>query len=284
MPQDMQTLQGLLDTVLEFAVAYGFQIAGAVFILLIGLKVAVWVGAKAQSLCEAKNLDVTLSGFIGNVVRLVVIAFVIIITLGNFGITIAPLIALAGAAAFGATFAIQGPLANYGAGLSIIMTRPFIVGNTITVRGASGVVETISLAATVLRGEDGERITVPNKQVVGEIIINSDTNRIVETNLCIGLDADPDDAINVIRQAVTGSLGDTDAPPPQAGIHDFSYGGVVIGIRYWAPSQKYFETRYAVNAAVYRALAKANIKLIPLAHPAIITDAIPDAAPPPSTD
>jgi small conductance mechanosensitive channel len=283
MPQDMQTLQGLIDVVLEFAVAYGFQIVGAVFILLIGLKVAVWVGGKVQSLCEAKNLDVTLSGFIGNVVRLVVIAFVIIITLGNFGITIAPLIALAGATAFGATFAIQGPLSNYGAGLSIILTRPFIVGNTVTVRGASGVVESITLAATVLRGEDGERITVPNKQVVGEIIVNSDTNRIVETNLCIGLDADPDDAIAVIRQAVSDSLDET-AAPPQAGIHDFSYGGVVIGMRYWAPSQKYFETRYAVNAAVYRALAKAKIKLIPLAHPAIITDALPDTAPPPTTD
>jgi small conductance mechanosensitive channel len=284
MPQDMETIQGLIDAVLEFAVAYGFQIFGAVLILLVGLKVAVWTGGKTQRLCEARNLDVTLSGFIGNLVRLVVIAFVIIITLGNFGITIAPLIALAGATAFGATFAIQGPLSNYGAGLSIILTRPFVVGNTVTMHGASGVVESVSLAATVLRGEDGERITVPNKQIVGEIIVNSDTNRIVETNLCIGLDSDPDDAIAIIQRAVSDCLGDTGAPTAQAGIHDFSYGGVVIGMRYWAPSQKYFETRYAVNAAIYRALAKAEIKLIPLAHPAIITDALPDSAAPPPSD
>lgn len=59
-------------------------------------------------------MGVTLAGFIGNVVRLVVIAF--IVTLKKFGITIAPLIALAGAVAFGATFAIQGSLSNYGAG------------------------------------------------------------------------------------------------------------------------------------------------------------------------
>jgi small conductance mechanosensitive channel len=63
---------------------------------------------------QNQNMGVTLAGFIGNVVRLVVIAF--IVTLKKFGITIAPLIALAGAAAFGATFAIQGPLSNYGAG------------------------------------------------------------------------------------------------------------------------------------------------------------------------
>lgn len=280
MTQEMESVQRLLDALIEFSVAYGFQIFGAVLILLIGLKLAGWVGGKTQALCEAKGLDITLSGFIGNVVRLLVIAVVIIITLGNFGITIAPFIALAGAMAFGATFAIQGPLANYGAGLVIILTRPFVVGDTITVRGASGVVELITLSNTVLRGEDGEKITVPNKQVVGEIIVNSDESRIVETSLCIDLKTDPDAAIEVIRSALLDSLGEAPAATAQIGIHDFSYGGVVLGIRYWAESRKYFETRYSVNAAIYRALAKAGIKLVPLAHPAIITDAAPDPASP----
>jgi small conductance mechanosensitive channel len=58
-----------------------------------------------------QNMGVTLAVLIGNVVRLVVIAF-IIITLENFGITIA----LVGAPALGATLAIQGPLSNYSAG------------------------------------------------------------------------------------------------------------------------------------------------------------------------
>ncbi|MFT6581166.1 MAG: mechanosensitive ion channel family protein [Alphaproteobacteria bacterium] len=280
MNQELEAIQGLVDAAIQFAVAYGFQIVGGVIVLLIGLKVAVWLGGKVEQLCLGKNIDVTLSGFVGNVVRILVVVIVIIITLGNFGITIAPFIALAGAAAFGATFAIQGPLANYGAGLVIILTRPFVVGNTVTVRGASGVVELVSLSNTVLRGEDGEKITVPNKQVVGEIIVNSDESRIVETSLCINLDTDPEDAIQVIRDAVSQSLGAEGGASAQIGIHDFSYGGVVIGMRYWAESSKYFETRYAVNATIYRALAKAGIKLVPLAHPAIITDAPSDPSAP----
>ncbi len=114
MEQEMEALTRLVDTLIEFAVTYGFQILGALVFLAIGLKVAGWLGGRTLHLCEGKGMDVTLSRFVGNIVKIVLVGFVAIITLGNFGITIAPLIALAGAAAFGATFAIQGPLSNYG--------------------------------------------------------------------------------------------------------------------------------------------------------------------------
>ena len=168
MENELETLTKLVDKGIEFGVAYGFQILGALVFLVIGLKVGGWLGTRVAMLCEKRELDVTLSRFVGNVVKIVILIFVIMATLGNFGITIAPLIALAGATAFGATFALQGPLSNYGAGLAIILTRPFVVGNTIKIQDVSGVVEEVTLAATVLRGEDRETITVPNKEVVGQ--------------------------------------------------------------------------------------------------------------------
>ena len=165
----LETVTRLIDALVEFAVTYGFQIVGALLFLFIGLKVASWSGTKIAKVAGARDVDQTLARFIGNIVKLVVLVFVVIITLGNFGISIAPLIALAGASAFGATLAIQGPLSNYGAGLSIILARPFIVGNTITLGGTSGVVENITLSTTILVGEDGERITIPNKEIVGQV-------------------------------------------------------------------------------------------------------------------
>jgi small conductance mechanosensitive channel len=197
------------------------------------------------------------------VVKLVVIVFVAIITLGNFGISTAPLIALAGASAFGATMAIQGPLSNYGAGLSIILSRPFAVGDTITVKNVSGTVEEITLAATVLVGEDGERITVPNKEIVGEVIVNSHEHRVVETRIAIAATADAERAIAVLGQVLDASAEVGDEPKPQIGIHDFTYGGVVVGLRYWVPGRQYFQTRYRVNAAVMRALDDAGVGLLP---------------------
>ncbi len=260
--QNVELLTSLADTVIDFVVQYGFQILGALIVLVIGLKIAGWLGGKAERMALAKDVDITLSKFLGNVVKVLLVVMVIIITLGNFGITIAPLIALAGASAFGATVAIQGPLSNYGAGLAIILGRPFVVGNTITVRNVSGVVDEVALAATTLVGEDGERITIPNKQIVGEILVNSEARRVIETRLCIAEDKDPTRAIEIVRKALDEFPELSEGAPPQVGVHDFTYGGVIIGARYWVPSMKYFNTRYRVNEAVLRALDDAGITLM----------------------
>ena len=271
MEREIETVNKLIATVTEFAVAYGFQILGALFFLVVGLKLAAWCGGRVASLADARTLDTTLSRFIGNVVRVLLIGFVVVITLGNFGISIAPLIALAGASAFGATIAMQGPLSNYGAGLSIVLGRPFVVGNTITLKSkrASGVVETIGLAATQLVGEDGERITIPNKEIVGQVIVNSDNKRIVETQIHVPIDTDVERAVEALRRAVGSRRDVATETAPQIGVHDFAYGAIVLGIRYWVPSRSYHQTRYAVNSDLLAALRGANIPMLPTAGVAV---------------
>jgi len=259
--ENLKQFSELLDFVVEFSVKYGFQILGAVVVLVVGLKVASMIGGRVTRLCEAKNIDVTLSRFIGNVVKIVLIVVVVIITLGNFGIEIAPFIALAGASAFGATLALQGPLSNYGAGLSIILSRPFVVGDTINVQGVSGVVHEITLAQTILYGEDNEKISVPNKEVVGQVIVNSKQRRVVQTKVLIADESRAVEAIDIISKALIGQDDDFAESPPLVGIHDFTYGGVVIGVRYWVPSEKYFASRYAANRTIFDSLRKAGIDL-----------------------
>ncbi|MDJ0686253.1 MAG: mechanosensitive ion channel family protein [Alphaproteobacteria bacterium] len=264
MEENIEAVSSLIDTLIAFAVEYGFQLLGALVVLLIGLKAASFFARKTTALCEKKGLDVTLSRFIGNVVKIVLIAIVVIITLGNFGIEISPFIALAGASAFGATIALQGPLSNYGAGLSIILTRPFVVGNTINVQGVSGVVTEVTLAQTVLEGEDGERITVPNKEVVGQVIVNSKRRRVVQTKLYAQSSDEAARIITLVKQVLAG-VPDLVAEAEGGreslvGVHDFSYGGVIVGVRYWVASEKYFATRYAVNEALLSALGEAGIE------------------------
>lgn len=266
---ELEAVTKLVDTLVEFSVQYGFQILGALVFLFIGLKLANWAGRKVSVLAEARNIDMTLARFIGNVVKIVVVVFVAIITLGNFGISIAPLIALAGATAFGATMALQGPLSNYGAGLSIVLSRPFAVGDTITVKNVSGTVDDIKLAATVLIGEDRERITIPNKEIVGEIIVNSNENRIIETRIAIGFSEDSERAIDALRAVLQNSKDVVDEPKALVGIHDFTYGGVVLGLRFWVPGLQYYQTRYSVNEALFKALRDAGVSLQPTSVQAI---------------
>ena len=239
--QQVETVARWIDSLIEFGITYGFQILGALVFLFIGLKVANWAGGRVAKILDAKDVDPTLGRFLGNVIKVVMVIFLIIITLGNFGISIAPLIALAGAMAFGATVAMQGPLSNYGAGLSIILARPFAVGDTITInRDTSGMVKDITLSHTILAGEDGEKITIPNKEIVGRVIVNSRKFRVVQGKICIAEGEDSERAVAALRNA----LGDIEnlkgGPAPLVGIHDFTYGGIVIGLRFWVPSEKYF--------------------------------------------
>jgi small conductance mechanosensitive channel len=263
MEQPIATVSKFLDTVIQFAVTYGFQVLGAVVFLAIGLKLSVWAGQKLAALMIARKVDASLARFLGTVAKVVMIGFVVIITLGNFGISIAPLIALAGASAFGATVALQGPLSNYGAGLSIILGRPFVVGNTITIKNVSGIVEQVTLANTVLVGEDGERIRVPNKEIVGQVIVNSRENRIVELTIPIGFGENVERAVAVLREILTGLPNVAAEPPPQVGIHDFVHGGVLLGVRFWVPARHYFQTRYAANDAFLKAMRANGIALLP---------------------
>ncbi len=269
MNEELKAVEALLEKLIEFSVAYGFQLLGAVIVLLIGLKIASWIGGKVSGLCLKKELDQTLSLFIGNIVKIVIIAFVIIITLGNFGISTAPLIALAGASAFGATLALQGPLSNYGAGLSIILARPFTVGDTIIVKGGSGVVHEVKLAHTQLIGEDKELITIPNKSIVGEVITNSHSSTIVETRIPVPHTEDIDKAIAILGKVMETDPDVPKSPSPQVGVHDFTYGGVIIGLRYWVPSQQYFQKRYRINTALLSALKHENITLLAMRDAAL---------------
>ena len=262
MEPQLQMVNTVIDVASEFAIAYGLQMIGALVILLIGLKVAGFLGRRVTRLCEIRKLDITLARFAGNMVKILLVVIVVIITLSNFGIDIAPLVALGGAAAFGISFAVQGPMANYGAGLVIILTRPFLVGDTVLVQGVSGVVDEVTLAHTVLIGEDLEKITIPNRKIVGEILINSDAHRIVESQIVIAADSDPDQAIAAIVAALENVAELTEEGSPQVGIHDFSFGGIILGLRYWVPSSRYYQTRYAVNQAAHAALKDAGIKLL----------------------
>lgn len=261
MNQPIASLSTIAERAITYLVDYSFQVVGATIILVVGFFLGNWVAVAVAKLCEKQGLDITLRHFLSSLAKIVVIAFAVIMALSKFGITIAPFIAAIGAAAFGATYALQGPLSNYGAGLAIILGRTFVVGDTITVAGVFGVVEEVTLAHTTLLTEDGVRITVPNKHIVGEILHNSGESRIVESSVGIGYDADPAKAIGVITQALSDFPQVKSGPAPQIGIDDFRDSSVAIGYRYWAPTRRYIETMHAVNLAVYQALGRAGITI-----------------------
>lgn len=261
MNEEFEQMAEVYQLVTTFLVTYSFQIIGAIIILLIGLIIARKIHNLILALCQKKGLDITLSRFIASSMRLLIVAMVGIIALNKVGISVTPLIAAIGAIGLGAGLAVQGLLSNYGAGLNIILTRPFVLGDTIQVEGVKGIVEEIHLAYTILSDEDDVRIMVPNKHIIGEIIHNSQGDSLQALTVGIAYDSDPKSAIEVIQKALSDIPGLSIERPALIGIDSFGDSSIDIGIRLWVKTERLYECRYAANMAIHEALELAGIEI-----------------------
>ncbi|MBA4501702.1 mechanosensitive ion channel family protein [Marinobacterium marinum] len=260
--QELIQFQEVYTMVVEFFVNYSFQILGALIILLLGLWVAAKVSKWSLALMQRHNLDITLSRFIASCVRILVIAMVAIVALGKVGISVTPLIAMIGAVGLGAGLAIQGLLSNYSAGLTIVLTRPYVVGDTIQVQGVSGQVKEVHLSHTLLTNEDGVDISIPNKHVVGEIIHNSHAYTLAEVSIDIAYSASPEQACERLKSALV-AFGDEvcQEPAAQVGIEGFGENGITLGVRIWLPTERYYDLLYRINMALFNELKDAGIEI-----------------------
>jgi small conductance mechanosensitive channel len=259
--EETQQLETIYRLIVEFFVNYSFQFFGALLVLAVGIFIASRVAKFVRGICERKELDHTLSNFLANISKLVIVAMVSIVALGKIGISIGPFVAAVGALSLGAGLAVQGLLSNYGAGLAIIVTRPFVIGDTISVQGVSGVVAAVGLATTLLADEDGVEITIPNRHIVGEILHNSHAVSLVELGVGIRYDSDPQAAIDAIQSALETMAEICGDRIPVVGIDRFGDNSIDLGIRFWGPTQKLFQLRYRANSLIHAALAEANITI-----------------------
>ncbi len=104
--------------------------------------------------------------------KIVTIILAIIITLDNFGFDVITLIAGLGIGGLALAFAAQKTIADVFGGLNILISRPFILGDTIEVSNTIGTVEEISLRHTKIRNLDKRLVILPNSTVSESVIIN----------------------------------------------------------------------------------------------------------------
>ena len=258
---EIQQVEKYYNLIMEYLVTYSMQILGAILILFIGLWIAQKVSNMVAGLMQRHNIDITLTNFVSNVIKVLLIIMFLVIALGKIGISVTPFVAAIGAASLGAGLAMQGMLSNYGAGLAIIATRPFVVGDTIEVKGVSGQVKTIELGHTILINEEKVEITIPNKHIVGEIIHNSFSYSLVKGEIDIAYDANADLAIELIEKVLDDHELVSDSPHAQVGIERFAESGVTLSYRFWVPTTKIIETKLAVNRNVFKAIQGADIEI-----------------------
>lgn len=261
MKEDLEKASKYYDMVIEFFINYSMQIVGAIIILVLGVVVSRYLHRFVLKILLKHKFDETLSQFVASFLRALIIVMVGILALGKLGISIGPFIAAVGALSLTAGLALQGSVSNFAAGIVLIATKPFKMGDTITVHGVYGEVLEIKLAYTLLVNEDKEAITIPNKYMIGDVLVNSFAFRVVEGNIGIAYDADAHSAIAIIKKVLATREELDVANEAIVGIENFGDFSINLAYRYWAPTKSYFKTQYDVNLQLIVALQAANIEI-----------------------
>lgn len=258
---EIDQVSHIYNIIVDFFTNYSFQLIGAFIIFIVGYIIAGKIAAVVLRLCERHNLDVTLSRFLANTSKMLIVVLITVVSLGKLGISVTPFIAAIGAVSLGAGLALQGLLANYAAGFNIILIRPFVVGDTITVQGVKGQVKEVLLAYTILSNEDNVEITIPNKHIVGEVLHNSKNDSLLELSVGIAYSENPLAVIELIEKKLTSLDIVSETRQPQLGIEAFADSAITIGIRLWTPTANLYAAKYKAYKEIYLTLEQANITI-----------------------
>jgi small conductance mechanosensitive channel len=238
------------ETIVDFVIRYGFQIVGAIIILIIGAVIARWLGRIVATWLDKHNLEPPIKLLLVRFVRLIVMALAVVLALDKFGVQITPLIAGIGVAGVGIGLAAQGVLGNLLAGFTIIFTKPFRVGEYIELLGVYGQVKTIELFSTTLTHTDMSRVVIPNRKIVGEILHNYGTIRQLNLNVGIGYGADLNQALAIVHDILNTNSRVLKDPKPVVGIEALADSSVTIGVRPWVPVPDFPAAQLEVYQAI----------------------------------
>ena len=202
MTNELASLQYAKQKAIDIGIEYGPRIIVAAMIMVVGIFVARWVTGLFKRWFGKMELEPPVRELLLRLVRVFVLLVFLLLALQNLKFELTPIIAGVGVAGAGIAFAMQGVLGNLFAGLTIIFTKPFRVGEYVSMVGVEGRVEAIELFNTKLSHPDLSRIIVPNRKIVGEILHNY--GKIRQIDVVVGVAYNTD--LNAALAAVTDVL------------------------------------------------------------------------------
>jgi len=246
---DWAALWGQVQTV---GMAFGIKLVVAILIFFIGRMVARLITRGLHNLMQSQDVDKILETFVANLAYWTMMTFVIIATISQVGIQTTSLIAIMGAAGLAVGLALQGSLANFAAGVLIVLFRPYRVGDWVEAAGISGSVEQVQILTTMLKTGDNKMIIVPNGQIMSSIITNYSANDTRRVDLIVGVAYDDD--LDKVRSTIR-SLIDADArilkdPECLIAVAELADSSVNFTIRPWVKTADYWAVKFELTEAI----------------------------------
>lgn len=261
MGDQFQSLDQVKASAIDMVIKFGPKLVVAIIILVAGYTVGRWVGAMLDRLLLRFKLEMPIRSLLVRVAQLVVIGLFAIMALQNLGVELLPLVAGLGVAGAGVALAMQGILGNVAAGLTIIFTQPFHVGDYLSIADEEGEVLDISLFSTTLGHTDRSKVLIPNRKIVGEILHNYGKIRQLDLKVGVAYGTDMDMALRVIDEILRANPRVLQEPVPVFGVQRLADFNVAISINPWVSVSDYVAAGNELNKTILETFRVRNIDI-----------------------
>ncbi len=238
------------DRIITYLIENSGKLIGAVAIVVIGVFVSRAVVKLVLRALQKFEMEPPLRSLVARLVKLLVVGLAVVMALGTAGANIAALVAGIGVAGVGVGLAMQGMLSNIVAGVSIIFTKPFRVGEYIELLGVQGQVDMVELFSTKLRHPDRSIIVIPNRKIIGEILHNYGTVRQLDLSVSVAYDTDLTTAIGIVRDVLNQNPRVLKTPEAAVGVMTLADSGVHLAVKPWVKVPDYGPAGAELNQSI----------------------------------
>ena len=259
MGEQFQSLDQVKASAIDMAVKFGPKLVVAGLILFAGYVAARWAGNVVSRLLARFKLEPPVRALLERVAQVLVFGLFAIMAMQNLGVELLPLVAGLGVAGAGMALALQGVLGNVAAGLTIIFTQPFHVGDYISIADEEGEVLDINLFSTTLGHTDRSKVIIPNRKIVGEILHNCGQIRRLAVTVGIAYGSDVDVALRLIHDILSSNPRILQTPAPVVGVAKLADSSVSLNINPWVAVPDFEAATSEVNKAVLKIFRDQNV-------------------------
>jgi len=261
MGDQLEMLNLAKEKLVEMSASFIPMLIKASLILIVGYFVTRWLTRILQRWLGRLEMEPPVRQLLLRVSWLVAMGAFVVLALTNLGVDLLPVVAGLGVAGAGIAFAMQGVLGNLFAGLTIIFTKPFRVGEYVSMIGVEGRVEDVKLFNTVLSHPDRSRIMVPNRKIVGEILHNYGGIRQLDVVVGVAYDTDLNAALTAIRDILEQNPRALKEPAPIIRVAVLADSSINLAIKPWVNVPDFGLATGEINQAVVEAFRTRDISI-----------------------
>ncbi|WP_172677152.1 mechanosensitive ion channel family protein [Salidesulfovibrio brasiliensis] len=255
-------LQQVFSAGTQWLTQNGLNIIYALVIFIFGRWVAALLGRGLRRALQRIPMDRTLAEFVSTVAYAGLLAAVVVAALGQLGVDVVSFVAILGAAGLAVGLALKDSLSNFAAGVMLILMKFFDRGDTVTVAGVTGVVESVRVFNTTLVTRDNSLVIVPNATALSGTIVNTAAHgrRCLELPLALPADGDYREARRLLLAVADAEDSVLDEPAPEVVMDDIA-GGVKLLARLWVLPEDYDRARWKLNERIKTALDEQGLAI-----------------------